>query len=203
MRLLTFLGLLFCIFHASASFSKDVDVCEKYGFNSPELPRCLGKNCPKLFQTPPSQFKNLKLAAACNYQIMDETPGNNREVGAFFFQGEQIISGVLRREPSEFINEFTLRGEEKTPWPAKTPVFFRQEIYLQFSDALTAEKMFRTPKPNKRTSCWEAKVKLIITEMNSIFGWDNIEGDTPLKYSVLEVGPYQKCLNPTPDPFAQ
>jgi len=39
--------------------------------------------------------------------------------------------------------------------------------------------------------------------MESIFGWDNTEGDYPLKYEVLEMGPYRKCLNPTPDPFGQ
>lgn len=203
MRLLKFLGLLLCIFHASTSLPKDVDVCKKYNYTTPELPNCQGKNCPKLFRTPPSQFINLKLAAACSYQIMDETPGNHREVGAFFFQGEQIVSGVLRREPSEFIDEFTLRGEKRTPWPEQTPVFFRHEIYLQFVEESVAERAFKTPKTNKRTSCWEAKVKLKVTEMKSIFGWDNTEGDYPLKYNVLEVGPYRKCLNPTRGPSAQ
>lgn len=202
MRLLLLLGLLSCIFHASVSFSKGVDACDKYD-KSPELPSCYGKHCPKLFQTSPTQFRNLKLVAACNYQIMDESPGNSREVGAFFFQGEQVISGVLRREPSEFINEFTLRGEETAVWPKKTPVFFRGDVYLQFPDMQETEKAFRAPKPNKRTQCWEAKVKLKITEMWSVFGWDNIEGDYPHKYTALEVGPYRKCLNPTPDPFAK
>lgn len=203
MRLLKFLGLLLCIFHASASFPRDVGVCKKHNYESRELPSCQGNDCPKLFQTSPNQFRKLKLVAACSYQIMQESRGNHREVGAFFFQGEQIVSGVLRREPSEFIDEFTLRGEKATPWPEKTPIFFRGEIYLQFVDAQVAERAFKAPKANKRRSCWEAKVKLKITEMRSIFGWDNTEGNYPLKYSVLEVGPYQKCLNPTPDPFAQ
>lgn len=127
-----------------------------------------------------------------------------REIGAFLFQGEQIISGVIRREPSEFINEFTFRNESKTvSWPTNPPIFFRHEVYLQFPDAISAEKKFRTPKPNKRTPCWEAIVKIKVTEMESIFGWDNTEGDYPQKYSVLEIGPYRNCLNPTPDPFTQ
>jgi hypothetical protein len=200
MHLLKFLGFLFCIFHASASIS--ADMCKEYPHEYPDLLRCQGNNCPKLLQTSPSQFKNLKLVAACDYQIQN-LEGVPSEVGIFIFQGEQVVSGVLRREPSEFINEFTLRGEKTTPWPAKRPVFFRHEIYLQFPDALKAEKTFRTPKANRKTPCWEAKATLKVTEMHSIFGRDNTEGDYPQKYSVVEIAPYRKCLNPTPDPFAQ
>ncbi len=200
MRLLTLIACLLCIPQAHASSSQDL--CEKHGYATPELPRCRGKACPQLLQTPPSQFRNLSLTAACNYQIQD-IQGEPAEVGAFFFTGKQMITGVLRREPSEFINEFTLRGEKKTPWPAKRPIFFRHELYLQFPDVRETEKKFRAPKPSPQAPCWEARVKLKITEMESIFGWDNTEGDYPLKYEVLEMGPYHKCLNPTPAPFGQ
>ena len=198
MRRLKSLGLLFCLFHASASIS--ADMCKEYPDEYPDLLRCQGNNCPKVLQTSPSQFKNLKLVAACNYEIRDSEP---RLVGDFFFQGEQIISGTIRREPSEFIDEFTLRGERRTSWPEKPPMFFRDQVYMQFNDEFMAEKAFKTPKPNKKTTCWEANVKLKIMTMVSVFGWDNREGDFPRKYTVLTVGPYRKCLNPTPDPFAQ
>jgi hypothetical protein len=200
MRLLAFLGLLLCIFHASASVP--ADACKKYKQENPvySQSRCRCNNFPKVLQTPPSQFQRLKMAAACDYEIRDSEA---RVVGDFFFQGEQIISGVIRREPSEFLDEFTLRGEKITPWPEKPPVFFRHEVYLQFNDKLMAEKAFKTPKPNKRTPCWEARVKLKIITIQSVFGWDNREGDFPRKYNVLTVGPYRKCLNPSPDPFAQ
>lgn len=110
MRLLTLIACLLCIPQAYASSSQDL--CEKHGYATPELPRCRGKACPQLLQTPPSQFRNLSLTAACNYQIQN-IQGEPTEVGAFFFTGEQTITGVLRREPSEFINEFTLRGEKR------------------------------------------------------------------------------------------
>ena len=58
---------------------------------------------------------------------------------------------------------------------------------------------FSAPKPDGKTSCWEARVKLKITEMLSVFGWDNSEGDYPQKYTVLELGAYRKCPNPTPE----
>lgn len=109
-----------------------------------------------------------------------------------------MVSGVIKREPSEFINEFTFRGPKTIPWPSKRPIFFRHAIYLQFSDAVLAEKKFKAPKPSDKTTCWEANARLNVTEMQSIFGWDNTEGDYPRKYNVLEVGPYRKCLNPAP-----
>lgn len=200
MRLLTFLGFLFCIFQTSASTS--VDICKQFPRDYPDLLRCQGSTCPKLLQTAPSQFKNLKLAAACDYHIQNQE-GIPREVGTFIFKGQQIVSGVLRREPSEFINEFTLRGGKKIQCPEKPPLFFRDEVYLQFDGSPMTEKAFKTPKPTKSTPCWEANVKLNVTEMLSIFGWDNLEGDYPRKYSVLEISPYRKCLNPTPDVFVQ
>lgn len=165
---------------------------------------CEGTNCPKLFQTSPSQFRKLKFVAACNYQIWADIPDMRREIGAFLFKGEQTLLGVIRREPSEFINEFTFRDESKTvSSPSKPPIFFRHEIYLQFPDAVLAEKKFKAPKPNAKSNCWEANATIYVTEMWSIFGWDNMEGDYPQKYSVLKIGQYRKCLNPTPDPFAQ
>lgn len=197
MRLLKFLTFLFCIFHASTSIS--ADLCKEYPREHAGLLRCQGNKCPNVLLTSPLQFKNLKLVAACDYEIRDSEP---RLVGDFFFQGEQIIWGTIRREPSEFIDEFTLRGEKRTS-AEKRSLFFRDHIYLQFNDQLMAEKEFKAPKSDKSRSCWEAKAQLKIFTMLSVFGWDNREGDFPRKYTVLTVEPYRKCLHPTPDPFAK
>jgi len=202
MRQLISLGLLLSLFHSSPSLS--ADACKRHKSENPAYAqsRCQCKNFPKLLQTPPSQFKNLKLAAACDYQIQNIL-GEPREVGDFFFRGEQMVSGIVRREPSEFIDEFTLRGGKRVPSPANPPVFFRHEVFLQFNDQRLAEKTFKAPKPGEATPCWEAKARLKITEMRSVFGWDNREGDFPLKYEVMELGPYRKCLNPTPVPSGE
>lgn len=193
MRLLTFFGFLVCIFSASAS----TEACRKYKLANPAYAQsqCQCDNFPTALRTPPSRFPGLELTAACDFQIRDSEPG---VVGDFFFEGEQVVSGILRREPSDFVDEFTLLGEERSTWPQKPPVFFRSVVHLQFNDQRMAKKVFKAPKPSEKAPCWEARVKLKITAMQSVFGWDNREGDFPRKYTVLTVGPYRKCANPTP-----
>lgn len=200
MRSLIFLGFLLGVFFIFESAS--ADACKKYKKENPvySQSQCRCDNFPNILQTSPSQFQGLKLVAACDFEIRDNEP---RAVGDFFFQGEQLISGTLRREPSEFISEFTLRGEKKIQRPEKPPIFFRDEVYLEFGGGPMPENAFKAPKPNKSTPCWEAKVVLKIMAMQSVFGWDNREGDFPRKYTVLTVGPFRKCTNPTLDPFAQ
>lgn len=175
------------------------DVCLQHHYDNPELARCQGSKCPASLLTPPNQFPGLKLLAACDYHMAKDAEGAPPASGAFFFRGEQVVSGVLRREASEFIDEFTLLGATVTSWPEKPPLFFRGRVHLQFPDASKAEKAFSAPKPDGKTSCWEARVKLKITEMLSVFGWDNSEGDYPQKYTVLELGAYRKCPEPTPE----
>lgn len=190
------LAVLLACFQASAAIA--ADVCQRYHYENPALSHCQGGKCPRLLQLAPNLYPGLKLLAACDYHISKDLQAGPAASGAFFFQGEQVVSGVLRREPSEFINEFTLLGETVTAWPENPPVFFRGRVHLQFPDASKAEKAFRTPGTDGETKCWEARVKLKITEMHSVFGWDNSEGDYPQQYTVLEQGPYRQCPDPTP-----
>jgi len=196
MRLLTLIGLLLWNCHASASECKSY---ESFRFIDNEPSRCQCENFPKQLNYW-SGFKSLKLVAACHYQQMQGQDGEpDSFVGFFFYRGAQIFSGVLRREPSEFINEFTFKGAKLT----FEPPFYDYFVDLSFSDEAATEKKFKAPKPNEKTQCWEANIKFKVTEMQSNLGIDNMLGHFPRKYEVLKIGPYRKCFNPTPDPFAQ
>lgn len=112
----------------------------------------------------------MKLVAVCDYREQRYENGSLEMRGEFFFRGDQAFSGRLRREESDFVTEFTFVGEKLESHPP----FYDSVVSLRFEDATLAQREFKAPKLGKKSLCWEASIKLRVTEILSLPG-DNDE----------------------------
>ena len=184
MRLLAFLGCLFWISHASGSDCRSYEALTSM---ERESPRCQCSNFPKALESL-AQFKNLKLVAACNYQVTHIEGAPTITDGEFFLRGKQVISGLLIRKATEHDWEFRFRGKRIK----SQPPFYYNFVSLIFSDERAAERKFKAPKFKGKIGCWEANIRINVTEMKAMINGIH-EGFHAVKYSVLDVGPYRQC----------
>lgn len=187
MKLITFFGMVFLTFHASA------DDCQRYealNIRAERLGQCQCENFPKELQVF-SELKNLKLAAACNFSFYYSSTDGELYFsnGQLYFHGEQVFSGRLVHEATKEGFEFKFYGRERIK---QLPPFYSKFIELTFRDERLATKKFKAPQFNEKGLCWEANVVIKVSEMMASLG-DQWEGYYPSKYSVLSVSPYQQC----------
>lgn len=184
MRLLATIGFLLLFNHAAAFDCREY---ESQRFNEDQSSWCKCEDLPKALQAI-SDFKNLSLTAACNYEIRN-LGGEELPIGYFFYRGSQVFTGRMVRQATDEGWGFYLFGEKV----AQRPPLYHSSVQLIFSDETLAQRNFNVPDFTEVTSCWEANVKINVTEMEIIVGDDTVEGNHIRKYSVLDVGPYRQC----------
>lgn len=177
------IAFVFSINHASAV------ECGGFGSLFERRPmKCQCGNYSKSFK-PVSPYKNMKLAAVCDYREHRHENSSLEIHGHFFFRGEQIFSGHLKREESDFVTEFTFQGEKIF----SSPPFYDDFVSLRFEDPGFAEKEFKAPKLSDKSPCWMTEAKLKVTEILSLPGDNDESGHYARKYTALEIKPYRKC----------
>lgn len=137
-----------------------------------------------------SPYKGLRLVAICNYGERLWESGSKEIFGSFFLQGEQMFSGMVRRQVDD-----SGSGVEITFWDdnfiSKQPVFYNPLYIFSFSDASTARAVsqFKMPQLTDINPCWEARVTLSVSEILVIPEGGNYVGG----YNALRIDKYRSC----------
>jgi hypothetical protein len=138
-----------------------------------------------------SPYKNLQLAAICDYHEVLRGSGGKEIHGKFFFRGKQTFSGTLSRHYNDAmgIEVLTFRGEKLM---SKNPLY-GDFVDLRFEDIEHAAKHFRTPPLTTEHPCLEAEITFNATEILAIPGDSDEAGNYVRGYTSVKNGEYKSC----------